>query len=57
MPSEKILEQKKQAVAELSAKLKEACVGVVVDYKGITVADDTKPVRRFVKVVQQLILL
>ena len=42
MPSEKILEQKKQAVAELSAKLKEACVGVVVDYKGITVADDTK---------------
>ncbi|MDD5953089.1 MAG: 50S ribosomal protein L10 [Oscillospiraceae bacterium] len=42
MPSEKILEQKKQAVAELSAKLKESCVGVVVDYKGISVADDTK---------------
>ena len=42
MPSEKILEQKKQAVAELSAKLKESCVGVIVDYKGITVADDTK---------------
>ena len=42
MPSAKILEQKKQAVAELSEKLKGACVGVVVDYKGITVADDTK---------------
>ena len=42
MPSEKILEQKKQAVAELSAKLKESCVGVVVDFKGISVADDTK---------------
>ena len=42
MPSEKILEQKKQAVAELSAKLKDSCVGVIVDYKGITVADDTK---------------
>ena len=40
MPSAKILEQKKQAVAELSEKLKGACVGVVVDYKGITVADD-----------------
>ncbi len=42
LPSAKILEQKKQAVAELSEKLKGACVGVVVDYKGITVADDTK---------------
>ncbi len=42
MPSEKILEQKKQAVAALSAKLQKACVGVVVDYKGISVADDTK---------------
>lgn len=42
MPSEKILEQKKQAVAELSAKLKESCVGVIVDFNGISVADDTK---------------
>lgn len=42
MPSEKILEQKKQAVAALSESLKSACVGVVVDYKGISVADDTK---------------
>ena len=42
MPSEKILEQKKQQVAELSEKLKGAVTGVIVDYKGITVADDTK---------------
>ena len=42
MPSEKILEQKKQQVAELSEKLKTAVTGVIVDYKGITVADDTK---------------
>jgi large subunit ribosomal protein L10 len=42
LPSEKILEQKKQQVAELSEKLKAACTGVIVNYKGITVADDTK---------------
>ncbi len=42
MPSEKILEQKKQIVAELAEKLKSACAGVIVDYKGINVADDTK---------------
>ncbi len=42
MPSTKILEQKKQAVAELTEKLKGAVAGVVVDYKGINVADDTK---------------
>lgn len=42
MPSEKILEQKKQLVSELSEKLKGSCVGVLVNYKGITVAEDTK---------------
>ena len=42
MPSEKILEQKKQQVAELSAALKESCTGVIVNYKGINVADDTQ---------------
>lgn len=42
MPSEKILEQKKQYVAALTEELKSACVGVIVNYKGITVADDTK---------------
>lgn len=42
MPSEKILESKKQKVAELAEKLKAAHSGVLVEYKGITVAEDTK---------------
>ena len=42
MPSEKVLSQKKQTVVELTEKLKGAVAGVVVDYKGINVADDTK---------------
>lgn len=41
MPSAKILEQKKQQVAELKEKLGNSCAGILVDYKGITVADDT----------------
>ena len=41
MPSAKVLEQKKQIVAGLSETLKNAVAGVIVDYKGITVADDT----------------
>lgn len=41
MPNEKILEAKKQEVAALSERMKGACAGVVVDYKGISVADDT----------------
>ena len=42
MPSEKILQAKKEAVAELVEKLKNAPSGVLVDYIGINVADDTK---------------
>ena len=42
MPSEKILEQKKQQVAALVEKLNAAVSGVIVDYKGINVADDTQ---------------
>ena len=42
MPSEKILEQKKAAVAELSDKMSRAAFGVLVKYQGITVEDDTK---------------
>lgn len=42
MPSNKILEEKKKTVSDLSEKLKAARTGVIVDYKGITVADDTK---------------
>ncbi len=41
MPNASVLEQKKQQVAELSEKLSAAITGVVVDYKGINVADDT----------------
>ncbi|EJX01179.1 50S ribosomal protein L10 [gut metagenome] len=42
MPSEKILTQKQAFVAELKEKLASSVAGVVVDYKGINVADDTK---------------
>ena len=42
MPSEKILEQKKAAVAALADTLRGSVTGVLVEYKGITVADDTK---------------
>lgn len=42
MPSEKILEQKKQQVAELTEAFKAANVGVLVNYSGISVEDDTK---------------
>ena len=41
MPSEKVLEQKKAAVVALTEQLKGACIGVIVDYKGTSVADDT----------------
>lgn len=42
MPSEKILEQKKQQVTELTEAFKGANVGVLVNYSGINVEDDTK---------------
>ena len=42
MPSEKVLEQKKAVVAGLTEKLQGAVSGVIVNYSGITVADDTK---------------
>ena len=42
MASEQILKQKQELVANLTEKLQKAVAGVVVDYKGITVADDTK---------------
>lgn len=41
MPNAKVLEQKQKLVAELSEKLGKAVTGVVVDYSGTTVADDT----------------
>ena len=42
MASEKILQQKQAYVDELAKKLENAAGGVIVDYKGISVADDTK---------------
>ena len=41
MPSASVLEQKKQVVAQLSERLSASIAGVVVEYKGITVTDDT----------------
>ncbi len=41
MASEKILQEKQAYVAELTEKLSGAVAGVIVDYSGITVADDT----------------
>ena len=41
MPNAKVLESKKTVVDALSEKLQNAASGVLVDYKGITVAEDT----------------
>ena len=41
MPNAKVLEEKQKLVADLKGKLDAAVTGVLVDYKGITVADDT----------------
>ncbi len=42
MPSEKVLESKKAVVAELVERLKGAQAGVLADYRGLTVAQDTE---------------
>ncbi len=42
MPSASVIAKKQQFVEELTEKLKNAAGGVLVDYKGITVEDDTK---------------
>ena len=42
MPSEKVLEAKKAKVDQLTETLKNAVSVVLVDYKGITVEEDTK---------------
>ncbi len=41
MPSNKVLEEKKQVVESLAAKMQTAASGVLVKYEGITVAEDT----------------
>jgi len=42
MPNAKILTEKQAQVAALIEKMQNASAGVLVDYKGISVADDTK---------------
>ena len=42
MPNAKVLESKKAKVEELATKLQESTSAVFVDYKGITVAQDTE---------------
>ena len=42
MPSNKVLEEKKQVVEALAAKMQAAQAGVLVKYEGITVAEDTE---------------
>lgn len=42
MPSEKVLNSKKEAVAALVERLKGAQAGVIADYRGLTVEQDTQ---------------
>ena len=42
MPNAKVLAEKQAVVAAMVEKLKNASAGVLVDYKGITVENDTK---------------
>ena len=42
MPNANVLKQKQEQVAALAEKMKNSAAGVVVDCRGITVADDTK---------------
>ena len=41
MPNAKVLSEKQAIVANLTEKVQNAAAGVIVDYKGITVAEDT----------------
>ena len=42
MPSQKVLEEKKQIVASMSEQFKTAVSGVFVDYCGLSVEEDTQ---------------
>ena len=48
MASEKNIKLKEDQVKELAAKIKEASIVLLTDYRGITVADDTE-LRRAVR--------
>ena len=47
MPNAKVLSEKQAIVAELTEKIQKASAGVLVDYKGITVAQDTELRNKF----------
>ncbi len=47
MPNAKVLESKQAVVESLSAKIKESTAVVFIDYKGITVAQDTELRKQF----------
>ncbi|MDD3766391.1 MAG: 50S ribosomal protein L10 [Eubacteriales bacterium] len=42
MPSEKVLEKNKKKVAEIAERLKGSVSGVLIDYRGLTVSEDTQ---------------
>lgn len=42
MPNAKVLSEKQAIVAALEQRMKSASAGILVDYKGITVAEDTE---------------
>ncbi|OQB15166.1 MAG: 50S ribosomal protein L10 [Firmicutes bacterium ADurb.Bin193] len=41
MPSEKVLQQNKEKVAAIAERLKTSAAGVLIDYRGLTVEEDT----------------
>ena len=47
MPNAKVLSEKQAIVASLTEKLQGAAAGIIVDYKGITVAQDTELRKQF----------
>ena len=47
MPNAKVLSEKQAIVASLTEKLQGAAAGIIVDYKGITVAQDTELRNKF----------
>ena len=51
MASEKVLSAKKARVQELAEMIKNSQAGVLVDYKGITVEEDTKLRKELTKAV------
>lgn len=42
MPSQKVLEQKQKIVDDLAERIQGSVAGIIVNYEGITVEDDTK---------------